>query len=64
MSTHEDQPSYIGSRYQHKKTGFAGEVVREVVPNPWTPDRVILTLECSGDQKEFQLAELEEIDEP
>jgi hypothetical protein len=64
MREYENLPTYNGGRYRHTKTNFLGVVVKEIIPNPWSPDRVFLTLEHAGNKREFQLTELEEIDEP
>jgi hypothetical protein len=63
MSTHEESPTYIGDVYRHVRTGFSGEVMKEAIPSPWTPDKVLLTLESNGGSHEFPLSELVEIEE-
>jgi hypothetical protein len=61
MSAQDKSPTYIGDKYRHTKTDFSGVVVGEKISTPWNPERVLLTLEHNGEEKEFPLSELEEI---
>jgi hypothetical protein len=63
MSAYEESPTYIGDIYRHVETGFTGEVVKEVVPTPWTPDGVVLTLERNGERRQFPLTQLVGVEE-